>query len=267
VIIGDHDPRRASPENELYSAAARAAGEAEPGWNKVSTGEALASQRDQPLRQADSDINAPELRTSSASTGVQSSANSSTANALELSSDSTPGRLSQSTNLGTADSPAGGATDVSTPGGEFNPKQPETAGGITVGKLWINLARIDSADDVKAVIAETARAGAAELEQARRGSRTHAETQAAAAREDAFKVLMERRAQGGGAPLSIIAGAPPPWRAKALADCPKPVYDRQRVIYVVGIYRPQGPHHGNRENLLVRTLASCPPPQGVPLRH
>lgn len=45
-------------------------------------------------------------------------------------------------------------------------------------------------------------ARAPDIEEARRGVRTHAETEAAAAQQDAFDVLMQRRAEGGGTPLN-----------------------------------------------------------------
>lgn len=65
--------------------------------------------------------------------------------------------------------------------------------------IFVNFARIDSRDDVKRVIADTAEAFSKDIDKARRGVRTNKETIEAAGGEDAWKVLMERRK---GAPLN-----------------------------------------------------------------
>jgi hypothetical protein len=86
--------------------------------------------------------------------------------------------------------------------GSSAPGTQDSASNVAPGEVFINWARIDGPEDVKAAIQQMADARVADIDQARRGVRTHAMTQAAAAREDAFKLLMERRAQGGGTPLS-----------------------------------------------------------------
>lgn len=73
---------------------------------------------------------------------------------------------------------------------------------VAPGEVFINWARIDGPDDVKAAIQQVADARSADIDAARRGVRSHADTRAAAAAEDAWQVLMERRSQGGNAPLN-----------------------------------------------------------------
>ena len=62
------------------------------------------------------------------------------------------------------------------------------------GTIDINFARIQSADDVKLTMQELANRNVADIDEARRGKRTHAETEAAADEIDAFDVLLNKRA-------------------------------------------------------------------------
>jgi hypothetical protein len=59
--------------------------------------------------------------------------------------------------------------------------------------VYVNFARINSPDDVKAVIASTAEAFRADIEAARRGVRSNEVTMKAADGEDAWKALIDRR--------------------------------------------------------------------------
>lgn len=59
--------------------------------------------------------------------------------------------------------------------------------------IFINWNRIDSSDDVKAVIQDMADANASGINAARRGVRTWEQTKFDASQEDAFKILAERR--------------------------------------------------------------------------
>lgn len=65
--------------------------------------------------------------------------------------------------------------------------------------VYINFARIDTPDDIKKVMDELAQKDAANINKARRGKMTFEEIKLNAEQEDAFKVLMERRA---GEPLN-----------------------------------------------------------------
>ena len=62
------------------------------------------------------------------------------------------------------------------------------------GTIDINFARIQSADDVKLTMQELADSKYAEIDEARRGVRTHEMTEAAADEIDAFDVLLNKRA-------------------------------------------------------------------------
>jgi hypothetical protein len=61
------------------------------------------------------------------------------------------------------------------------------------GTIDINFARINSPDDVKLTMQELANRNFDEIDKARRGKRTHAETEAAADEIDAFDVLLNKR--------------------------------------------------------------------------
>jgi hypothetical protein len=96
-----------------------------------------------------------------------------------------------------------GRSGASTPAAADSPTIGTTStGSVAPGEVFINWARIDSPEDVKAALQQMADARAGDIDQARRGVRTHADTQAAAAQEDAFNILMQRRAEGGGTPLN-----------------------------------------------------------------
>jgi hypothetical protein len=85
---------------------------------------------------------------------------------------------------------------------ELEPAYREARGAAPPSQVFINWARIDGPEDVKAAIQQMADARVADIDAARRGVRTHGQTRAAAAQEDAWRILMERRSQGGGTPLS-----------------------------------------------------------------
>lgn len=74
--------------------------------------------------------------------------------------------------------------------GATNPRM--NAGG-RVGNVYVNWARIDSEDDVKNVIQELANRHSDSLGEATRGVQSFADTEAAAATEDAWQLLQERR--------------------------------------------------------------------------
>lgn len=75
--------------------------------------------------------------------------------------------------------------------------QPQTGGASKVetpqGDLYINWARIDSSDSIKAVVRDMAEAFKPEIQQAQRGVRTNVETRLSAGKIDAFKTLMGER--------------------------------------------------------------------------
>lgn len=59
--------------------------------------------------------------------------------------------------------------------------------------VYVNFARIQSSDDVKAIIGKTAEAFKADIDAARRGVRSHEQTASAADKVDAWKELLDRR--------------------------------------------------------------------------
>lgn len=61
------------------------------------------------------------------------------------------------------------------------------------GEAYVNFARIDSADDVKRVIQDVADAFKGQIDEARRGVRTNAETKAAAEQINAWETVLSRR--------------------------------------------------------------------------
>lgn len=61
------------------------------------------------------------------------------------------------------------------------------------GDVWVNWGRIDSTDDVKSVIQQLADAGREEIDAAKRGVRSNAETALAAEKQNAWALLVERR--------------------------------------------------------------------------
>ena len=61
------------------------------------------------------------------------------------------------------------------------------------GDVFVNFARIEGPDDIKRVIKDVASALKENVDEARRGVRTHAQTKAAAGGLDAFDIVMERR--------------------------------------------------------------------------
>lgn len=79
------------------------------------------------------------------------------------------------------------------PASEF----PDLGSAKNVGRsdVFINFARIDGEEDVKGVLAQMAQMHASDIDAARRGVRSHAATEAAAGQEDAWRILMERRAE------------------------------------------------------------------------
>lgn len=66
---------------------------------------------------------------------------------------------------------------------------------VPIGKdgVFVNWARIDTADDVRAVVQKMADKARGEIDTARRGVRTNADTAKAAAQEDAWDLLVSRR--------------------------------------------------------------------------
>ncbi|MEM7317394.1 MAG: hypothetical protein AAF408_00080, partial [Pseudomonadota bacterium] len=94
---------------------------------------------------------------------------------------------------------------TSEPGGRPGPEgraqqEPDPAQSLNVGRVetgggdvYINWAKIDSTDDVKAVIQQLANADKAGIDDARRGVRSNAETAKAAGDENAWDLLVERR--------------------------------------------------------------------------
>lgn len=73
---------------------------------------------------------------------------------------------------------------------------------IGEGEIYVNFARIESEDDILKIIQDTTTAYKDPIVAARRGVRTHADTQAAAGEIDAFDLLMTRRK---GQPLNAEA--------------------------------------------------------------
>ena len=67
------------------------------------------------------------------------------------------------------------------------------------GEMYVNFARIDTGTDVKRVIQDVADAFKDDIDEARRGVRSHEQTSAAAYETDAWEALMARRE---GAPLN-----------------------------------------------------------------
>ncbi|MEM7319019.1 MAG: hypothetical protein AAF408_08345 [Pseudomonadota bacterium] len=78
---------------------------------------------------------------------------------------------------------------------EPDPAQSPNVGRVETGggDVYINWAKIDSTDDVKAVIQQLANADKAGIDDARRGVRSNAETAKAAGDENAWDLLVERR--------------------------------------------------------------------------
>lgn len=62
------------------------------------------------------------------------------------------------------------------------------------GEVYVNFARINTADDIKRIIQDSSTALKESVDEARRGVRTHAQTKAAAEDIDAFNLLITRRA-------------------------------------------------------------------------
>lgn len=73
------------------------------------------------------------------------------------------------------------------------PKAGPANPGLRVGDVYVNLSRIDSEDDVKTVIQDLANRYSDSIDAGRRGVQTFADTQAAAASEDAWSILQNRR--------------------------------------------------------------------------
>lgn len=67
---------------------------------------------------------------------------------------------------------------------------------VEEGEVFINFGRIDSPDDVKAVMRDLADAGKDEIDEARRGVRSWEATKLSAEQENAVDLLMQRRARG-----------------------------------------------------------------------
>lgn len=85
---------------------------------------------------------------------------------------------------------AAGAAGAAAADGATNPRM--NTGG-RVGNVFVNWSRIDSEDDVKNVIQEIANRHSDSLGEATRGVQSFADTKAASATEDAWKLLQERR--------------------------------------------------------------------------
>lgn len=85
----------------------------------------------------------------------------------------------------------GGGTGAPADAAPGAPQPPATP---TQPKVEINFSRIDGPEDVKNVLQQMAEMNAGDLEAARRGVRTHADTAAAAGKEDAWQLLMQMRA-------------------------------------------------------------------------
>lgn len=83
-----------------------------------------------------------------------------------------------------ADDAAGAAFDGAT--------NPRPNAGLKVGDVYVNLSRIDSEDDVKQVIQDLANRYSDSIDAARGGVETFEQTVEAAAKEDAWQVLMNR---------------------------------------------------------------------------
>lgn len=84
---------------------------------------------------------------------------------------------------------ASGAAGTAAADGATNPRMNP---GLRVGNVYVNLSRIDSEDDVKNVIQELANRHSDSISDAQRGVQSFGDTKAAAATEDAWRILQER---------------------------------------------------------------------------